>query len=160
MHLTFFSPFKKISTHTPLARRDSADRVHDAHFGDFYSHASCEARSLVREYRQGTGRFLLTRLLRGATTKRKNVLWCGRISTHTPLARRDFTSPVLFPVSAYFYSHASCEARHADAVDKMKVLFISTHTPLVRRDFCSILYLSTPLHFYSHASCEARRRDW
>ena len=79
-----------ISTHTPLARRDPLSDRGAVHYSNFYSHASCEARPyaeiwnewfrdisthtpLARRDRrtygndQGCARFLLTRLLRGAT---------------------------------------------------------------------------------------------
>ena len=57
-----------ISTHTPLARRDLHTR-NDIRFQvNFYSHASCEARLCTSEMRSSYPQFLLTRLLRGATS--------------------------------------------------------------------------------------------
>ena len=56
-----------ISTHTPLARRDAFAETHSRKPENFYSHASCEARP---QHDRGAGeypKFLLTRLLRGAT---------------------------------------------------------------------------------------------
>ena len=82
----------KISTHTPLARRD---RCHLAPFhqeGNFYSHASCEARRLSGSFKEIRKTFLLTRLLRGATKTLINFSGITIISTHTPLARRDTNS--------------------------------------------------------------------
>ena len=55
-----------------------------------------------------------------------------RISTHTPLARRDF-----------------------DHCRLVAALDISTHTPLARRDKERFLYLYHIANFYSHASREA-----
>ena len=54
--------------------------------------------------------FLLTRLMRGVTLTPLSEPAFGKISTHTPHARRDplggwLTLPIL-----NFYSHASCEA--------------------------------------------------
>ena len=80
-------------------------------------------------------RFLLTRLLRGATLAR-SFRWRSRlISTHTPLARRDIAYSVTSGLNADFYSHASCEARPPRRVAAIVHEKISTHTPLARRDF-------------------------
>ena len=101
--------------------------------GDFYSHASCEARlSLILPGSTPLG-FLLTRLLRGATNVFSNRPGIGRISTHTPLARRDPRISARLPISR-----------------------ISTHTPLARRDQRAFSQGRVQVHFYSHASCEAR----
>ena len=99
---------------------------------NFYSHASCEAwprrfshgkyqiRFLLTRLMRGvtsfldtmstTFGFLLTRLMRGVTLTPLSEPAFGKISTHTPHARRDplggwLTLPIL-----NFYSHASCEA--------------------------------------------------
>ena len=76
--------------------------------------------------------FLLTRLLRGVTAPAMVHLSAGKISTHTPLARRD-----------------TCGSRG------LNFAMISTHTRLARRD--NSLYGAAKLNenFYSHASCEA-----
>ena len=100
-----------ISTHTPLARRDDDIDEEEDEEVDFYSHASCEARHKIKLYKPDSLIFLLTRLLRGATSLKKfgicvilflltrllrgatfYLLYYIRdevISTHTPLARRD-----------------------------------------------------------------------
>ena len=54
------------------------------------------------------------------------------ISTHTPLARRDY-----------------------DAKNPNDVATISTHTPLARRDVVENLGQQELNYFYSHAPCEA-----
>ncbi len=54
--------------------------------------------------------FLLTRLLRGVTEILVYQLIRPRISTHTPLARRDPFKSVVCLAPIDFYSHASCEA--------------------------------------------------
>ena len=122
-----------ISTHTPLARRDIYGNKAVQFFPNFYSHASCEARPLRREQHdlriiflltrllrgattsapQGRDKqtFLLTRLLRGATTNPAQIQVNLNISTHTPLARRDALVLANLYVISNFYSHASCEAR-------------------------------------------------
>ena len=102
---------------------------------NFYSHASCEARPLLRLHRNfiltisthtplarrdnaggishsESSKFLLTRLLRGATRVWWTVFMNLQISTHTPFARRDTEFPKEKGSTKNFYSHASCEARH------------------------------------------------
>ena len=121
----------------------------------FYSHASCEAR-----HAGGTGserdiRFLLTRLLRGATDERFSGLSVclflltrllrgatpmqmmqafGRlISTHTPLARRDTVR--LFGVGQFLFLLTRLLRGATFAVEQLvAAVEISTHTPLARRD--------------------------
>ena len=130
---------------------------YDFFYEDFYSHASCEARRYWGSRIKTIEEFLLTRLLRGATKSTLKNCITYRISTHTPLARRDGAAeppnrphmrflltrllrgatlllPQLNLKLFYFYSHASCEARRT-----------------------LILYLQGRHNFYSHASCEARR---
>ena len=147
---------KRISTHTPLARRDARQDLSVVYSSDFYSHASCEARPSACRVKSFPRKFLLTRLLRGATHTVADACDTAHISTHTPLARRD--------------------RKH---FDHSVVKFISTHTPLARRDGSVSAWLHTlikflltrllrgatiiawapgtePTNFYSHASCEAR----
>ena len=101
---------------------------------DFYSHASCEARRADVPGAIAQATFLLTRLLRGATcqhhtgsgyagnfyshasceARRGRMMSPVRsryISTHTPLARRDYLLKETEKTFRDFYSHASCEAR-------------------------------------------------
>ena len=124
--------------------------------------------------------FLLTRLLRGATIGAVYTApFLVRISTHTPLARRDAgLNPVLSAgghfyshascearplcsgcecLSGHFYSHASCEARPVASFASPVTIGISTHTPLARRDERLSNEGKKKDDFYSHASCEARR---
>ena len=79
---------KRISTHTPHARRDP----HNATFS------------------QSRGQFLLTRLMRGVTFHICYYFFIYSISTHTPHARRDGGVPTGLTQNVNFYSHASCEA--------------------------------------------------
>ena len=168
-----------ISTHTPLARRDSVNVV------DSLSSPRFLLTRLLRGATRSGGRhqyrsgFLLTRLLRGATAP---GLYTGEnlpISTHTPLARRDKQNKMysqadrLFLLtrllrgatsrsteqagySLDFYSHASCEARPCRMEAQTASMTISTHTPLARRDEMLGIPVLDHIDFYSHASCEAR----
>ena len=138
-----------ISTHTPLARRDkmlTAKCNYDKHF---YSHASCEARPgrRTRDDRRGqflltrllrgatsyctshpaAGEFLLTRLLRGATMLFARIRTGSAISTHTPLARRDTVEVFENKSDANFYSHASCEAR------QLHIVYVTLAPPIYKR---------------------------
>ena len=54
--------------------------------------------------------FLLTRLSRGVTEEHSICPDCYKISTHTPLARRDSAEVGSVSSTADFYSHASREA--------------------------------------------------
>ena len=58
---------KSISTHTPLTRRDEFFITKEHPRVDFYSHASYEARLQLTILASLCKKFLLTRLLRGAT---------------------------------------------------------------------------------------------
>ena len=78
------------------------------------------------------------------------------ISTHAPLARRDVHFVQSPSFSADFYSRASREARLADAILDGRKKFISTHAPLARRDALKIEKIHDRLNFYSRASREAR----
>ncbi len=166
-----------ISTHTPLARRDSF----------------------------GLGKwniifiFLLTRPLRGVTNGVVGFMQTVQISTHTPLARRDVHSKVLLifleisthtplarrdeagydvPVKESLFlltrplrgvtmyqltqamaagisTHTPLARRDLFAACKYAPVNISTHTPLARRDQTAFVYNFGCVYFYSHAPCEA-----
>ena len=123
----------KISTHTPLTRRDKAS-MFLARLGKISTHTPLTRRddqSLARFKRQP---FLLTRLLRGAT--------------------RYFDK--CMDELDDFYSHASYEARPFLAGIEDYSSWISTHTPLTRRDHCVARRTTCGSYFYSHASYEAR----
>ena len=81
-------------------------------------------------------KFLLTRPSRGATEALTNEAELQMISTHTPLAGRDFI------------------LRFKEA--KMA---ISTHTPLAGRDQRVIYVFNNFIYFYSHAPRGARQLD-
>ena len=116
--------------------------------------------------------------MRGATTIKRRKPVIIFISTHTPLARRDY-QPVAYGVSdSNFYSHASCEARLIQTLlICVFVTFLLTRLLRGATLVCNVLstlavFLLTRLlrgatnprfvcpfvafNFYSHASCEAR----
>ena len=55
--------------------------------------------------------FLLTRPMRGATAASFINQYSGKISTHTPHAGRDSSTPTTASHASDFYSHAPCGAR-------------------------------------------------
>ena len=124
---------RKISTHTPHARRDNNLLL-----------------VCGRSYA-----FQLTRLMRGVTVSVWKFFRLEYISTHTPHARRDtvFVKTVL--ISFDFNSHASCEAWLLEPTPYNFKLKISTHTPHARRDFQHYFNDYIGNNFNSHASCEA-----
>ena len=101
-----------ISTHTPLARRN------DVILGTFPDTTISTHTPLARRNYDSivctvyVGKFLLTRLSRGATQFGAKSKGKTLISTHTPLARRNF-----------FF-----------CFKLRSIIFISTHTPLARRN--------------------------
>ena len=149
-----------ISTHTPLRAQPALRRLHPE-VQNFYSHASCEARPGDCSVTVPPDQFLLTRLLRGATISGKRYNLIKRISTHTPLARRDRLFHDLLLQFLTFYSHASCEARHqrwnrvlvvgeflltrpmrgatALVLPWRSFCLISTHTPHAGRDYAAAI---------------------
>ena len=101
-------------------------------------------------------KFLLTRLLRGATETNRNIDSVKFISTHTPLARRDGVIWRTSEAILNFYSHASCEARPSlekEITDSEN--FYSLASCEARLIVFSMFFIFG--YFYSHASCEARR---
>ena len=125
--------WEAISTHTPLAGRDSAVCLSTCSEINFYSHAPRGARRKTPQSHTKNIKFLLTRPSRGATA---GIIACTTsviflltrpsrgathsicrhsrrlvISTHTPLAGRDRFRP----------GKSTCPS-------------ISTHTPLAGRD--------------------------
>ena len=124
---------------------------------NFYSRASCEARRIFRTFVNHNRKFLLTRLLRGATKMetdqkflyqflltrllrgatvlaiavvfpRFSFLLTRLLRGATPLYRS------LWCLLFHFYSRASCEARRQYCKFGTFANSISTHAPLARRD--------------------------
>ncbi len=128
-------------------------------WNNFYLSALTEYDKNWQEYPHA--KFLLTRLLRGATETNRNIDSVKFISTHTPLARRDGVIWRTSEAILNFYSHASCEARLLMTSRSTIAFYISTHTPLARRDGELQIEDMGGQHFYSHASCEARHwKTW
>ena len=122
----------RISTHTPLARRDPA---------------YCIALSKLLW-------FLLTRLLRGVTNTANAWFYLFGISAHTPLARRD--SPRASPatiLSTFLLTRLlrGVTPRHWT----MSPFGLFLLTRLLRGVTWSFKCSTSSGYFYSHASCEA-----
>ena len=123
-------------------------------------------------------RFQLTRLMRGVTLSTLSRWYTTHISTHTPLARRDFTVLTGCTFVSLISTHTPLARRDAEVSVFKPIAFtfqltrllrgvtspiaafmsandISTHTPLARRDFVVLLKRMPARNFNSHASCEA-----
>ena len=144
-----------ISTHTPLARRDSFKT--DWRYCDqyFYSHASCEARP-----------FHISHV-------RCHVHFYSHASCEARLGGQSDAG-----LRTDFYSHAPCGARPLVIIRSLTFLrflltrpmrgateyidddgvvrLISTHTPHAGRDISEIVLMCCVADFYSHAPCGAR----
>ena len=101
----------QISTHTPLAGRDWSVYWLSFEAFNFYSHAPRGARRMSRINVLILLKFLLTRPSRGATYFNYNMWYYIIISTHTPLAGRDFLVKRSRTNYQNFYSHAPRGAR-------------------------------------------------
>ena len=101
-------------------------------------------------------KFLLTRLMRGATRMAFQIQKMYEISTHAPHARRDNVGALIPFYFDDFYSRASCEARPSKIRPQRPLPRISTHAPHARRDLFGLADAPDKFHFYSRASCEAR----
>ena len=82
-------PPKGISTHTPLARRDIFRVTIIRKIIQFLLTRLLRGVTGHGHLLDGLRAFLLTRLLRGVTSERTRFPVAFTISTHTPLARRD-----------------------------------------------------------------------
>ena len=146
-----------ISTHTPLTKRDDF-KLHIAvpcQVSTHTPHARRDFHGIVIYFFGSV--FLLTHLLRGATSTALSRSGFALISTHTPLARRDSAQTAVFCIWEGFYSHASCEARHnRSRCEQLFELFLLTR--LMRgATLCALSLSISYQYFYSRASCE---RDW
>ena len=166
-----------ISTHTPLARRDTSSSVQRRWGGDFYSHASCEARPGAASFRKTCDRFLLTRLLRGATRRlrlRQVPFLLTRLLrgatkskfryrhqlkhfySHAPCGARPLQENQ-GKILKHFYSHAPCGARPAESRRMASRRYFYSHAPCGARP-TALQTTAMQTHFYSHAPCGARRQ--
>ena len=79
-----------------------------------------------------------------------------RISTHTPLAGRDYYKSHQFH-DQYISTHTPLAGRDLSETSENPVQNISTHTPLAGRDGIGMTTANDILNFYSHAPRGARR---
>ena len=86
---TVSTPIQSISTHTPLAGRDFPDCLYQKYLIFLLTRPSQGVTGKRRPYRH-RGRFLLTRPSQGVTNTFTVSTPIQSISTHTPLAGRDF----------------------------------------------------------------------
>ena len=124
----------RISTHTPLAGRDYTRTIYSCRLLYFYSHAPY---GTWQGFLQSEGlvlTFLLTRPLRDVTWLEDTDPEYINISTHTPLAGRDLIRETKDSQCGDFYSHAPCGTWRRKHSGISRRISISTHTPLAGRD--------------------------
>ena len=128
---------RPISTHAPLAGRDSIDKLIAYVQDSISTHAPLAGRDPInppgivsgmvfqptRPLRGATAAFLLqtkpkrfqpTRPLRGATRAPQDTHYCVEISTHAPLAGRDANPTQFHTFHPYFNPRAPCGARQSE----------------------------------------------
>ena len=145
-----------ISTHTPLAGRDGSFAADRRHLQDFYSHAPRGARLIISFARSYAMAFLLTRPSRGATSESESATAAPGISTHTPLAGRDFWNRSSVASAADFYSHAPRGARLIEIGKCLEAANFYSHAPRGARPDGRARH-GAVIDFYSHAPRGARQ---
>ena len=122
-----------ISTHTPLAGRDSVLQVWISELA-ISTHTPLAGRDpvLFLVFRQ-VSKFLLTRPSRDVTFQPTICFTSLRISTHTPLAGRD-RLPFYLAVATKISTHTPLAGRDRRLILHSPIRRISTHTPLAGRD--------------------------
>ena len=123
----------------------------------FNPRAPCGARRRRSRGCPRNRRFQPTRPLRGATGCyiSQNNVW--RISTHAPLAGRDWRGGATVSTSRSISTHAPLAGRDVDSPAQTSVSGISTHAPLAGRDTDAARLLAVPWYFNPRAPCGARR---
>ena len=124
---------------------------------NFYSPAPRGARHGWRLRDIQKRKFLLTRPSRGATAWPCSVSHWPPISTHTPLAGRDFTATASVGTSADFYSHAPRGARQMSRSSSGNSTNFYSHAPRGARHAIDEYTEQLIEDFYSHAPRGARR---
>ena len=124
----------RISTHAPLAGRDGNAFVLPVTQGDFNPRAPCGARPSVQLYLLSLARFQPTRPLRGATREAAEAVIAPAISTHAPLAGRDWGEAYDVPYTKKFQPTRPLRGATKKTKDKIHSKNISTHAPLAGRD--------------------------
>ena len=144
-----------ISTHTPLAGRDSVNPMWSTPLG-ISTHTPLAGRD--PELSMGRRRklvFLLTRPSRGATRSWIGLGGYWTISTHTPLAGRD-AFDFWKNRGQNISTHTPLAGRDSSGKPKGFIIVISTHTPLAGRDPVGCPAYLHRRYFYSHAPRGAR----
>ena len=118
-----------ISTHTPLAGRDTYRGRGRRRSFDFNSHAPCGARQCLPRKKARMPKFQLTRPLRGATCQTTRRCRFDIISTHTPLAGRDLKVLYSSDRASDFNSHAPCGARLFASIQPQQRIHFNSHAP-------------------------------
>ena len=123
-----------ISTHAPLAGRDRNVRILFRGISVFQPTRPLRGATVNTPPWQNCDVFQPTRPLRGATACRQGVGRHVDISTHAPLAGRDFCSRAITSGQKHFNPRAPCGARPGGLTPDSCHTSISTHAPLAGRD--------------------------
>ncbi len=143
-----------ISTHTPLAGRDSTAQAMEI-FGKISTHTPLAGRDIQHPQARVQTSFLLTRPLRGATNSTSAGTRADIISTHTPLAGRDgdnFSCKVSW--ISFLLTRPLRGATFISSSEIFAIGFLLTR-PLRGATCCKKLW-PVGCYFYSHAPCGAR----
>ena len=123
-----------ISTHAPLAGRDTLRRRDHRRGSNFNPRAPCGARRIFTHALQIIRIFQPTRPLRGATFVFLHDVRCIDISTHAPLAGRDRKDVDFSAYEALFQPTRPLRGATPLTRRQYQLLSISTHAPLAGRD--------------------------
>ena len=128
----------RISTHTPLARRDIKGNFLRILYTQFLLTRLSQGVTAGRYSKPDTTEFLLTRLSQGVTLEKGTKTKHAVISTHTPLARRDCVY-IITAGGNIISTHTPLARRDLRHCMLQNDNWISTHTPLARRDPPSLI---------------------
>ena len=146
-----------ISTHAPLAGRDSSNEDKDNKQSNFNPRAPCGARH-YRTVPTCNKRDFNPRAPCGARRRvRGNFQRQRFISTHAPLAGRDLTVVPLIGEITKFQPTRPLRGATLLPPFPSECIKISTHAPLAGRDSKKLKFFSFRYYFNPRAPCGARR---
>ena len=146
---------QRISTHTPLAGRDRLIALGKTEGLDFYSHAPCGARP-CSQYARAHSEHFYSHAPCGAR-RMDTTCWSRTMAflLTRPLRGATFANLGEQPV-LNISTHTPLAGRDDLDFYYLPVPGISTHTPLAGRDCSQSYCLGSLENFYSHAPCGAR----
>ena len=125
--------FGRISTHTPLAGRDSPSRSNTRTL-TISTHTPLAGRDLRKQFVECVVIISTHTPLAGRDQRLQSPVRRLSISTHTPLAGRDVNAPAIAVMDMAFLLTRPSRGVTAVARSASELFQISTHTPLAGRD--------------------------